>query len=185
MAKTPLNPKGLFTAAELEIIEHGFRDGISSQEVISLFQDRSIKLSEATFRKYIQLGLLSTSRRVGRKGKHRGSKGVYPVSVVRRINIIKRMMMDDMTLEEIRDSFLSVQNELEKAQEVLSGLFLRLQQKTKDLDSKNAKARAIVKEIKGTKKQAENLIRKVDQIQSKLAHFDSKSLSSEKEVSHE
>ena len=107
----------LFTTRELEEIERRWSEGIPSQEVISLFQARGVKLSEATFRKYVQLGLLPTSRRVGRKGKHRGSRGLYPASVVRRINVIKRMMAEDLTLEEIRDSFFSVQNQLEKAGE--------------------------------------------------------------------
>ena len=60
----------LFTRKELKEIESSWSEGIPSQEIISLFQDRGIKLSEATFRKYVQLGLLPTSRRVGQKGKH-------------------------------------------------------------------------------------------------------------------
>ena len=77
--------QGLLEAAELQAVEAQAPEGISSSEVIGLFQARGIKLSEATFRKYVQLGLLPTSKRVGRKGKHRGSRGVYPVSVVRSV----------------------------------------------------------------------------------------------------
>ena len=46
---------------------------------------KGVRLSEATFRKYVQAGLLPRSKRVGRKGKHRGSQGLYPVEAVRRI----------------------------------------------------------------------------------------------------
>ena len=35
-----------------------------------------MKFSEATLRKYVQLGLLPRSVRVGRKGKHQGSQGI-------------------------------------------------------------------------------------------------------------
>jgi DNA-binding transcriptional MerR regulator len=173
MLTAQANESGLFSAEELEELESQRSDGITSQEVISLFQARGVKLSEATFRKYVQLGLLPTSKRVGRKGKHRGSKGIYPVSIVRRINIIKRMMMDDMTLEEIRDSFISVQNELEKAQEVLDELFGRMKARMDRLKEKSVSIKGMSKELEGTKKQADSLMKKVDQIQSRLAILDS------------
>src|SRR5512138_2328296 len=98
---------------EIERVERERAAGISSAEVVRLFESRGARLSAATFRKYVQAGLLPRSRRVGRKGKHTGSTGLYPVSVVRRIDLIKRMMAEGLTLEDIRESFVAVKHRLE------------------------------------------------------------------------
>lgn len=159
----------LFTTRELEEIERRWPEGIPSQEVISLFQARGVKLSEATFRKYIQLGLLPTSRRVGQKGKHRGSRGLYPVSVVRRINVIKRMMAEDLTLEEIRDSFFSVQNQLEKAGDSLNELIASLQGRIERLKEQGEPTTDVARELKEAQKSSKSLLKKIERIQSRLA----------------
>ena len=159
----------LFSTRELEEIERSWPEGIPSQEVISLFQARGIKLSEATFRKYVQLGLLPTSKRVGQKGKHRGSRGYYPVSVVRRINLIKRMMMEDMTLEEIRDSFFSVQNEMEKAADALEGLFESLHRRIESLKEKGEPTTDVARELSRARKNSKDLLKKLEKIQSRIA----------------
>ena len=159
----------LFTTRELEEIERRWSGGIPSQEVISLFQARGVKLSEATFRKYVQLGLLPTSRRVGRKGKHRGSRGLYPVSVVRRINVIKRMMAEDLTLEEIRDSFFSVQNELERAGEAMDGLIASLRAHIERLKERGEPTTDVARELKEAQKSSKSLLKKIERIQSRLA----------------
>src|SRR6184192_3877256 len=69
---------------ELDEIERSWPQGLTSRQIIDLFETRGIRFSEATLRKYVQLGLLPRSVRVGRKGKHRGSCGVYPAHVIRR-----------------------------------------------------------------------------------------------------
>src|SRR4029079_12392400 len=81
---------------------------------------RGVRLSEATFRKYVQAGLLPRSRRVGRKGKHQGSLGLYPVEAVWRINVIKKMMAEGHTLEDIRRSFVFHRNHIDQLQRDLS-----------------------------------------------------------------
>jgi len=43
-------PSGLFDAQELDQLEGAYPGGVSSQQIISLFQERGVKLSEATFR---------------------------------------------------------------------------------------------------------------------------------------
>src|SRR5690349_13075110 len=87
---------------ELDAIERAHPDGFSSAQVVEWFHARGVKLSEATFRKYVQLGLVARSRRVGRKGKHQGSMGLYPVTTIRRVHAIKRMMAESYTIEEIQ-----------------------------------------------------------------------------------
>jgi DNA-binding transcriptional MerR regulator len=106
----------LLEPTEIARVEREQATGISSREVVRLFEAKGARLSAATFRKYVQSGLLPRSRRVGRKGKHAGSTGLYPVAVVRRIDLIKRMMAAGLTLEEIRDSYVAIRNRIEDLQ---------------------------------------------------------------------
>ncbi|MBX5483869.1 MAG: MerR family transcriptional regulator [Myxococcaceae bacterium] len=106
----------LLTPEEIERIEREYPAGLSARAILEVFRPRGVALSEATFRKYVQAGLLPRSRRVGRKGKHRGSQGLYPVESVRRINAIKKMMAEGMTLEEIRRSFVFFRNHIDEVE---------------------------------------------------------------------
>ncbi len=98
---------------EIERIEKEFPAGLPSRAILEIFRPHGVRLSEATFRKYVQAGLLPRSRRVGHKGKHRGSQGVYPVESVRRINAIKKMMAEGLTLEDIGRSFVFYKNQID------------------------------------------------------------------------
>src|SRR6476660_5014710 len=110
---------------ELARIESEFARGLSAGAIVEIFRPKGVRLSEATFRKYVQAGLLPRSRRVGRKGKHRGSQGLYPVESVRRINAIKKMMAEGLTLEDIKRSFVFFKNHIDQVDrgltEVLDG----------------------------------------------------------------
>jgi DNA-binding transcriptional MerR regulator len=106
-------PNPLLDPAEIEQLERESAAGITSRDVVRLFERKGARLSAATFRKYVQAGLLPRSRRVGRKGKHAGSTGLYPVSVVRRIALIKRMMAAGLTLEEIRESYAVLRHRIQ------------------------------------------------------------------------
>jgi len=64
----------------------------------------------------VQLGLLPKSKRVGSRGRHRGSSGRYPVAIVRLINDVKRALDGGATLEEIRVSSVGLDGELEALQ---------------------------------------------------------------------
>ncbi len=113
----------LLDDAELNGIESGNPDGLSSQRIVEIFQAHAIKFSEASLRKYVQLGLLPRSVRVGRKGKHKGSQGMYPAGTVRQINQIKRMMALDFTIEDIKGQFLSIHSEIEDLDRTLGRIF--------------------------------------------------------------
>src|SRR5262245_10282609 len=117
--------KGLLDEDELAEVERQWPDGLTSRQIVDLFETRGIRFSEATLRKYVQLGLLPRSVRVGRKGKHRGSCGLYPANVVRRVNLVKGMMADNLTIEEIQRSFARFKQEIEAIEkglrELLSG----------------------------------------------------------------
>ncbi len=110
---------------EIERIERDHAGGLPVRAILEIFRPKGVRLSEATFRKYVQAGLLPRSRRVGRKGKHRGSQGLYPVEAVRRINVIKKMMAEGLTLEDIKRSFVFYKNHIDQLDrglaEVLDG----------------------------------------------------------------
>jgi len=116
---------------EIERIERERAAGITSGEVVRLFESKGARLSASTFRKYVQMGLLPRSRRVGRKGKHTGSTGLYPVSVVRRVAVIKRMMAAGYTVDDIRGSFVTVRNRLEDVEKGLDELVSELARKAR------------------------------------------------------
>src|SRR4051794_33101780 len=110
---------------QLEQIEREYPAGLPARAIVGIFQALGERMSEATFRKYVQLGLLPRSRRVGRKGKHRGSQGLYPPGAVRRINVIKKMMAEGLTLEDIRRSFVCFSNDIEELERVLDAALTR------------------------------------------------------------
>lgn len=102
-----------FSEADLAGIESEHPSGLSTQEVVALFASHGERLSEATFRKYVQLGLLPRSVRVGRKGKHRGSQGLYPAAIVRQIERIRGLMAQGYTIVDIQREFVGVRTEIE------------------------------------------------------------------------
>ena len=97
------NSAVLWTEDELERLESEHPEGLSTQQVVEGFATRGLPVSEATFRKYVQLGLLPRSVRVGRKGKHRGSQGLYPAAIVRQIELIRRLMGQGYTIQQIQE----------------------------------------------------------------------------------
>lgn len=153
----------LFSSQELDTFERRWAQGVTAQQVVALFQERGLRFSEATFRKYVQLGLLPTSRRVGRKGKHRGSKGVYPVSIIRRINLIKSMMEQDLTLEQIRDSLVAIQDGLGEAKQSLAALLDMLERRTA-----SGSDRRLKRELQQVRSQAGSLMQRIEKISSRL-----------------
>ena len=115
-------------SAEIARIERQFASGISAPAILEIFRPKGVRLSEATFRKYVQAGLLPRSRRVGQKGKHRGSQGLYPVESVRRISAIKKMMAAGLTLEDIKHSFVFFKNQLDPVERGLRDMFQHLEE---------------------------------------------------------
>src|SRR5258705_1302164 len=112
---------------EFDALETEHPQGISAAQIVEFFAPKGVKLAQATFRKYVQLGLLPRSRRVGEKGKHRGSKGLYPTSAARRIHVIKALMDEGMTLEDIRRSFVYFRGQLDGVERSLDELFAALE----------------------------------------------------------
>ncbi len=103
----------ILQVSELRRIEAKYAVGITSAVVVKIFRSKGERFSEATLRKYVQLGLLPTSRRVGIRGRHRGSSGLYPCVIVRMANEIKQALAEGHTLEAIRDSGIALTGEVE------------------------------------------------------------------------
>ena len=155
----------LFHTDEIERLERERSAGITSREVVRLFESRGARLSASTFRKYVQVGLLPRSRRVGRKGKHTGSTGVYPVEVVRRINLIKRMMAEGLTIDDIRGSFVALKNRLEDVERSFSGLLADLASQAKA----HPQRRQVEVELGRAARELHQALRRIEQVGGKVA----------------
>src|SRR5688500_20011063 len=116
----------MIDAETLSQLEKAHVAGLTSAEILDVFARHDVQLSEATLRKYVQLGLLPRSVRVGRKGKHQGSQGMYPVGVVRQILRIKQMMAESYTIEQIQKEFLFMRSDIEQLEKLLDGIFKNL-----------------------------------------------------------
>lgn len=168
-------PEGLLSDEELREVRELYADGITAVQIVELFASRGVRFSEATFRKYVQQGLLPRSRRIGRKGKNRGSLGVYPAKVVQRINLIKSLMNDGYTIEQIQSQFLKFTDVMEKLEEGLQLVFELFQDDAQSprFDSKARKS--LRREIADAEKCADELTTRINEISERLlqSHEDS------------
>lgn len=159
---------GLLSARDLDAVEKAHPEGMSSAQVVEVFNARGVKLSEATFRKYVQLGLLPRSRRVGRKGKHQGSMGLYPATVVRRVNAIKRMMAESYTIEEIQRSFLRFKDEIEAIERGLKELFVGFERELRAPEFDPGLKKQLGKELAEARRVADELIGRIDGLERQI-----------------
>src|SRR5882724_4744204 len=161
----------LLEEREIEAIERAWPNGLTSRQIVDVFETRGIRFSEATLRKYVQLGLLPRSVRVGRKGKHRGSCGLYPAFVIRRVNTVKVMMAEDRTIEEIQRSFARFKDDIDSVQTELRDLIAGFEREAKapslrpDADAR----RAIEDEIIEAKKAAGELVRRISSLERRIS----------------
>jgi hypothetical protein len=154
--------EGLLSDEALAEIEAAHHDGLTSAQIVEIFKSRTVKFSEATFRKYVQLGLLPRSRRVGRKGKHQGSLGLYPASTVRRINEVKRMMAESYTIEEIQRSFLRFRDEIEGIERGLEAVFEGFERELAGDAFEGARKQKLERELADTRKVATDLVGRLE-----------------------
>jgi DNA-binding transcriptional MerR regulator len=146
---------------ELARIERDYASGLPARVILEIFRPHGVRLSEATFRKYVQAGLLPRSRRVGHKGKHRGSTGLYPVDSVRRINAIKKMMAQGLTLEEIRRSFVFFKNQIDQVERELAEVFNGFESELSGRPFGDRHKRALASELSHLRQRADALVREV------------------------
>ncbi len=166
-AGAPLSRHQLLKDEELRAIEGTYVEGITAVQIVDVFTSRGIKFSEASFRKYVQQGLLPRSRRVGRKGKHRGSLGVYPAKTIRRINSVKALMADGYTIEEIQGQFLLYTDLVEGVAEHLAELGTRLTADVAHLESKPRKE--LDRELSEIRRDGDDLVKRLEDLTRRIA----------------
>jgi len=168
LASAPASRTALLKEEDLRGIEATYATtGITAAQIIDVFSSRGIKFSEASFRKYVQQGLLPRSRRVGRKGKHRGSLGMYPAKTIRRINTVKSLMADGYTIEEIQGQFLLYTDLVEGVAEGMTELWARLGVDAKRLDDKAR--REVEKELAEARREGDRVVERLDELTRRIA----------------
>jgi hypothetical protein len=157
----------MIDAETLTQLEKAHGAGLSSAEILDVFARYDVQLSEATLRKYVQLGLLPRSVRVGRKGKHQGSQGIYPVGVVRQILRIKQMMAESYTIEQIQREFLFIRSEVEQLESMLGRIFKKLDGVLKERKTERVTS-AVQREVSDARSLSKELMARLETIESKL-----------------
>jgi len=160
---------GLLDEDELLAVEAQFPKGMTSREIIDVFASRGVRFSEATLRKYVQLGLLPRSVRVGSKGKHCGSRGLYPAEVVRRVNQVKAMMANNLTIEDIQRGFARFKEEIEGVSKGLRDLISGFEREAKGPALSEERRQEIEREIEAAKKAASELVRRISSLEASLS----------------
>ncbi|HEX3775905.1 MAG TPA: hypothetical protein VHV51_15640 [Polyangiaceae bacterium] len=152
----------------LSKLEREYSAGMTSVEILDVFASHDVSLSEATLRKYVQLGLLPRSVRVGRKGKHQGSQGVYPVTVVRQILRIKQMMAESYTIDQIKREFLFIRNDVEQLEQMLGRIFKKLDGVLKERKLERS-AQAVHRDVLDARGLSKDLMARLVAIEDKLS----------------
>jgi hypothetical protein len=168
---SPTGPTGAgthFSEVELAEIEARFPEGVSTQEIVELFSARGERLTEATFRKYVQLGLLPRSVRVGRKGKHRGSQGRYPASVVRQIEAVRALMAQGFTIQHIQREFVNLRGDIDALSRQLSQVLTTLEQAV-SAGASGPSDEMLAHTLADAKQSADALVDKLKAIEKRLA----------------
>jgi DNA-binding transcriptional MerR regulator len=153
----------------LREVEKQYSAGISSVDMLALLEQHDVRFSEATLRKWVQLGLLPRSVRVGTKGKHQGSKGLYPVRVIRQILRIKDMMEQGLTIEEIQRQFLFVRGDIEALQITLDKIFEVLGRVTQERARASVSTRAITTDVNRARALADELLGRIEELERRLS----------------
>ena len=160
---------GLLLEEEIGDIERQSPEGLTSRQIVDVFTSRGVRFSEATLRKYVQLGLLPRSVRVGRKGKHRGSCGIYPADIVRRVNQVRAMMAADLTIEQIQRSFVRFKDEIERVEKGVRELIASFEREAQGPALDPERRTAIEAEIVAAKQAAGELIRRITGVEASLS----------------
>jgi DNA-binding transcriptional MerR regulator len=165
---SPSPGQGGFGESDLAEIESRNPEGLSTQEVVEMFASRGVRLSEATFRKYVQLGLLPRSVRVGRKGKHRGSQGRYPASVVRQIDAVRLLMAQGYTIQDIQREFLCLRSDIDGLSRQLSQLLSTIEQAVGESGARSSDE-ILGRAVGDARQTADALVEKLRAIEQRLA----------------
>ena len=154
------------TETTLKELERDHPHGLTSAQILAIFEEHGVAISEATLRKYVQQGVLPRSVRVGQKGKHKGSTGLYPVSVLRRIVTIRELMARNVTIEEMKRDVLFARDDLDELSRTLDRLFVAFDKLARADDT--TFGRALSADVRTAKKQAKELVSRLTSIEGRL-----------------
>lgn len=157
-----------WSEGELDALERAHAEGMSVQQIVDAFTARGARLTEATFRKYVQLGLLPRSVRVGRKGKHRGSQGLYPATAVRQIDHIRRLMHQGFTMEEIQREFLFVRGDIDALRRQLKRVYQAIEEAVHEQALEGADDVGANEALQEVRELGKELVRKLEDIERRL-----------------
>lgn len=154
---------------KLQALEAAHPEGLNVQQIVDLFTNLGERLTEATFRKYVQLGLLPRSHRVGMKGKHRGSQGLYPTTVVRQIDQLRRLMSSGFTIDEIQREFLFVRGDIGALEKQLARVLAGLEKAREERGREGATDELSARELAEAKSLAAELVKKLVGVERRLS----------------
>ena len=153
------------TDAQLLQIEADHLEGFTSSELVTAFLERDVHFTEANLRRYVQLGLVPRSRRVGAAGRQQGSRGLYPVRALRRINRIKELMAEHrFTLEEIQARYVTFQDGIETVDEALNDLLDLFSTKIGEMPQK-PQTRRLGAELGNVRRLAQDMMKAVTDLE--------------------
>ena len=138
---------------------------MSVRQIVDEFTGAGERLTEATFRKYVQLGFVPRSVRVGRKGKHQGSQGLYPVDAVRLVQRARTLMKQGFTMEEIQKGFLHVSNEIDALKRQLTATLDVVEKAVSEHTPSAAKDSLAQHGVVEARRHADELLRKLDSVE--------------------
>ncbi|MBX3248907.1 MAG: MerR family transcriptional regulator [Myxococcales bacterium] len=162
-------PTAPFREEELEELEKGHPEGLGVQEIVEAFTAKGERLTEATFRKYVQLGLLPRSRRVGRKGKNRGSLGLYPATTVRQLAHLRHLMGLGFTIDEIQREFLFVRGDIEALGRQLERVYAAIEQALQGTSARvGGGDEPLAHQLEAAREVGEDLLRRLEQMERHL-----------------
>ncbi|MBN1654877.1 MAG: hypothetical protein JXA30_14000 [Deltaproteobacteria bacterium] len=156
------------TEAELTEFEKSNPDGITTQQIVDIFAAKGERITEATFRKYVQLGLLPRSVRIGRKGRHRGSQGIYPATIIRRIDLVRSLMAQGLTIDEIQRDFPFLAGDIEDLSHRFKRVFSSIELAVAKEVQSSTSDQVVLRALNEARAAAEDLLNKLRSIEGRL-----------------
>jgi DNA-binding transcriptional MerR regulator len=158
----------LLETAQSSDLERSHPSGMSVQQIVDACAAQGERLTEATFRKYVQLGLLPRSVRVGKKGKHRGSQGLYPASIVGQVQRIRKLMAQGFTIDEIRSRFSFLSSDIGQLHKELGRVMGQLDGTLESAGAPSTGDSLLKREIEEAHRLAQLFIEKLRDIERRL-----------------
>jgi hypothetical protein len=101
------------------------------------------------------------------KGNRRGSTGMYPAIVIRRIQRL-RALMSEFTIEQIQRQFLFVRGDVEELERSLERIFSAFARAVKSSRDGEVSARALTTELREARGLAAELVAKITSVETRL-----------------